>query len=202
MKQQRRTLTAGVILQVLLFVVVVPCLPLLISRQWDWWQAWVYAMVSILGFVISRALAARRNPGLLAERARMLRHEDAKSWDKTLAPPWRTRPCRLSSTATAVMPSACAIACCLVCGRRSEGTVAMTEANQPLLPERLPYPSQAALCAVTVADFVLAAAQQTGTFHVFAPCMTHRQTRFCQAQHMWPSLWAVHGAPATYVRDG
>jgi protein-S-isoprenylcysteine O-methyltransferase Ste14 len=58
----------------------------LISQQWDWWQAWVYAIVSILGFVISRALAARRHPDLLAERARMLRHEDAKPWDKTLAP--------------------------------------------------------------------------------------------------------------------
>jgi protein-S-isoprenylcysteine O-methyltransferase Ste14 len=86
MDQQKRTLTPLVILQVLLFVVVVPFLPLLISRQWDWWQAWVYAIVSILGFVISRALAARRHPDLLAERARFLRHEDAKSWDKTLAP--------------------------------------------------------------------------------------------------------------------
>jgi protein-S-isoprenylcysteine O-methyltransferase Ste14 len=86
MDQQKRTLTPLVILQVLLFVVVVPFLPLLISRQWDWWQAWVYAIVSILGFVISRALAARRHPDLLAERARFLRHEDAKSWDKILAP--------------------------------------------------------------------------------------------------------------------
>jgi protein-S-isoprenylcysteine O-methyltransferase Ste14 len=79
-------LTPRVLLQVLLFVVVVPFLPLLISRQWDWWQAWVYALVSILGFAISRALAARRHPDLLAERARMLSHDDAKPWDKTLAP--------------------------------------------------------------------------------------------------------------------
>jgi protein-S-isoprenylcysteine O-methyltransferase Ste14 len=85
-EQQPKVLTLRVIVQVLLFVVIVPFLPLLISRQWDWWQAWIYAIVSIAGFVISRALAARRNPGLLAERARFLRHEDAKSWDKTLAP--------------------------------------------------------------------------------------------------------------------
>jgi protein-S-isoprenylcysteine O-methyltransferase Ste14 len=69
-----------------LFVVVAPFLPLLISQQWDWWQAWAYALVSIVGFVISRALAARRNPDLLAERSRFLQHEDAKPWDKTLAP--------------------------------------------------------------------------------------------------------------------
>ncbi len=86
MEQQPKVMTLRVIVQVFLFVVIVPFLPLLISRQWDWWQAWVYAIVSILGFVISRALAARRHPDLLAERARMLRHEDAKPWDKTLAP--------------------------------------------------------------------------------------------------------------------
>lgn len=86
MNHQTRLLSPRVIIQVLLFVVIVPCLPLLISRQWDWWEAWVYALVSILGFVISRAIAARRHPGLLAERARMLHHEDAKPWDKTLAP--------------------------------------------------------------------------------------------------------------------
>ena len=86
MDSQPKILTPRVLIISFLFVVVVPFLPLLISRQWDWWQAWVYAIVSILGFVISRALAARRHPDLLAERARMLRHEDAKPWDKTLAP--------------------------------------------------------------------------------------------------------------------
>ncbi|NUM44391.1 MAG: isoprenylcysteine carboxylmethyltransferase family protein [Anaerolineales bacterium] len=75
-----------VILQMLIFVVVIPLLPLLISWKWNWWEAWVYALVVILGFVISRVLAARRNPDLLAERAKMLQHEDAKPWDKVLAP--------------------------------------------------------------------------------------------------------------------
>jgi protein-S-isoprenylcysteine O-methyltransferase Ste14 len=70
----------------LLFVVVVPCLPLLISRRWNWWEAWVYAVLGISGFAISRVLAARRHPDLLAERARFLQHENAKSWDRRLAP--------------------------------------------------------------------------------------------------------------------
>ena len=63
-----------------------PCLPLLISQRWDWWEAWVFAIICILGFAISRWLAARRHLDLLAERARMLQHEDAKAWDKVLAP--------------------------------------------------------------------------------------------------------------------
>ncbi len=83
---QPKKTSIRVIVQMLFFVIIVPLLPLLISRQWDWWAAWIYAIVAILGFAISRLLAAQRHPDLLAERARFLQHEDAKSWDKKLAP--------------------------------------------------------------------------------------------------------------------
>jgi protein-S-isoprenylcysteine O-methyltransferase Ste14 len=85
-ENQPKTITPRVIVLMLVVVVGIPFLPLLISRQWDWWEAWIYAFISILGFATSRALAARRHPDLLAERARFLRHEDAKGWDKYLAP--------------------------------------------------------------------------------------------------------------------
>lgn len=84
--QSSSSLTPRVILQVLLFVVIIPLLPLLISWRWNWWEAWVFGSVYLLGFVLSRALAARRNPDIISERAKMLQHEDAKSWDKLLAP--------------------------------------------------------------------------------------------------------------------
>ena len=86
MKNQSTNISLRSISIMLVFIVIVPFLPLLISRQWDWWEAWVYAIICILGFAVSRILAARRNPDLLAERARFLRLEDAKSWDKILAP--------------------------------------------------------------------------------------------------------------------
>ena len=82
----KKILTPRVVIMLLVFVVLVPFLPLLISRQWDWWEAWVYAIISILGFVISRVIAGRRDPGLIAERARYTDQPDAKSWDKTLSP--------------------------------------------------------------------------------------------------------------------
>jgi len=85
-ESQPKTITPRVIVLMLIVVVGIPFLPLLISRQWDWWEAWIYAFISIFGFVISRALAARRHPDLLAERARFLRHQDAKTWDKFLSP--------------------------------------------------------------------------------------------------------------------
>jgi protein-S-isoprenylcysteine O-methyltransferase Ste14 len=86
MNNQQKIISPRVIVLMLFFVVVIPCLPLLISWRWDWWEAWVYALVSLLGFALSRALAARRHPDLLAERARFMQHEDTKPWDKRLAP--------------------------------------------------------------------------------------------------------------------
>jgi protein-S-isoprenylcysteine O-methyltransferase Ste14 len=85
MAEGTRVLTPGLIVRLLLFVVLIPLLPLIVSGQWDWLQAWIYALVYILGFAISRALVARRYPDLIAERARFTQHEDAKPWDKTLA---------------------------------------------------------------------------------------------------------------------
>lgn len=86
MNNQVKKISPRVVALMLFFVVVVPCLPLLISRQWGWWEAWAYAIISILGFALSRILAARRHPDLLAERARFMQHENAKPWDKRLAP--------------------------------------------------------------------------------------------------------------------
>ena len=86
MNNQQRTISPRVVVLMLFFVVVIPFLPLLISWRWDWWEAWVYAIIGIVGFAISRALAARRHPDLLAERARFMQHENAQPWDKLLAP--------------------------------------------------------------------------------------------------------------------
>ncbi|HDQ71671.1 MAG TPA: isoprenylcysteine carboxylmethyltransferase family protein [Chloroflexi bacterium] len=83
---KRKTFSRRVIVQMVFFVVIIPFLPLLIAWRWRWWEAWTYALVCILGFVISRALAARRSPDLLAERARFTRHENAEPWDRLLAP--------------------------------------------------------------------------------------------------------------------
>jgi hypothetical protein len=58
MGNPNKVLTVCTILQVFVFVVLVPFLPLLISWNWHWWEAWVYALVGVLVFVLSRFLAA------------------------------------------------------------------------------------------------------------------------------------------------
>ncbi|MDI7276465.1 MAG: isoprenylcysteine carboxylmethyltransferase family protein [Anaerolineae bacterium] len=86
MADRQKVLSLRVVVQAVFFVVVVPFLPLLISWRWDWWEAWVYGITAVLGFAISRVLAARRHPDVIAERARFLRQEDVEPWDRRLAP--------------------------------------------------------------------------------------------------------------------
>lgn len=86
MSEAGRVFTPRVVIMLLLVLVVLPLVPILVAWNWGWWEAWAYGVVTLLSFVVSRVLAARRHPDLLAERARMTGHEDAKPWDKVLAP--------------------------------------------------------------------------------------------------------------------
>lgn len=87
MSDTKRTFTLKVIVQLLIVVVILPLLPLIISGAWTWQEAWIYAVISTVGFILSRWLAAKRHPDILAERARSMELQDAKSsWDRILAP--------------------------------------------------------------------------------------------------------------------
>lgn len=86
MNNQQRTFSPRFLILLMFVVVIIPFLPLLIAWRWDWWEAWIYAGIWISGFACSRALAARRHPDLLAERARFMQHENVKPWDRILSP--------------------------------------------------------------------------------------------------------------------
>ena len=86
MNTQTKLMTPKTIVRLVLVVFVFPLIPMIISGVWDWWEAWAYAIFSILGFIVSRVLAARRNPDIIAERARSMEMQDAKPWDKILSP--------------------------------------------------------------------------------------------------------------------
>jgi len=86
MDNQKKSITPRYVFQLFLFIIVIPFLPLLISWSWDWWEAWVYGIINVLGFAISRAMVAKRNPDLISERAQFMKHENVFNWDKILAP--------------------------------------------------------------------------------------------------------------------
>lgn len=86
METKSERISGKTIFQLILVVIIIPLLPILISLKWDWWEAWVFAAILSFGFIISRLLAARKHPGIIAERAGSLQKDDVKSWDKKLAP--------------------------------------------------------------------------------------------------------------------
>ncbi|HNR45568.1 MAG TPA: isoprenylcysteine carboxylmethyltransferase family protein [Anaerolineaceae bacterium] len=86
MKNQKALNRIRIAIMLLLVLVVIPLLPILISGRWSWWQAWVMTAIFILSFIISRILAARKNPGILAERANYNQHQNTQPWDKWLSP--------------------------------------------------------------------------------------------------------------------
>lgn len=86
MAAQARFITPKTTVQLILVLIVLPMLPMIISGVWDWWEAWAYVIVSFVGFIVSRGLAARRHPDLLEERSRSMEMQGVKSWDKILAP--------------------------------------------------------------------------------------------------------------------
>jgi len=78
--------TPKVLLMLIVFIVLLPMLPLLISWRWGWWEAWVYFVFSVVGFIVSRTLAGRKHPDLIVERSKYLEHANPEPWDKKLAP--------------------------------------------------------------------------------------------------------------------
>ena len=70
-----------VLLQIVLVLGVIPFLPMLIPWRWDWWEAWVYAVVNILGFIASRTMISA---DLRRERVRATKQENIEPWDLKL----------------------------------------------------------------------------------------------------------------------
>ncbi|NMB55469.1 MAG: isoprenylcysteine carboxylmethyltransferase family protein [Leptolinea sp.] len=86
METIKSSFSPGTLIKMILFILIMPFITLLISWKWDWWEAWVYGLISVLGFIISRKLAVQRNPDILEERASYGKQEDTQPWDKILSP--------------------------------------------------------------------------------------------------------------------
>ena len=63
-----------------------PLILFVCGGDFGWWQAWVYTLLIVVIGVGGRILGERRHPGLTAERQNAKKIQDAKAWDKVLAP--------------------------------------------------------------------------------------------------------------------
>jgi protein-S-isoprenylcysteine O-methyltransferase Ste14 len=65
---------------------LIPLILLICGGDFDWWQAWLYSLLIIAAGIGGRMWAEQRHPGLLAERQNIKNIQNAKAWDKVLAP--------------------------------------------------------------------------------------------------------------------
>ncbi|NPV86685.1 MAG: isoprenylcysteine carboxylmethyltransferase family protein [Anaerolineae bacterium] len=68
----------------ILFSALIPLIPLLVSWDWNWLQAWVFFILYTLSVITSRIVVLFIHPELLVERAAAADKENVKSWDKPL----------------------------------------------------------------------------------------------------------------------
>ena len=65
---------------------LIPLTLLICGGDIGWCQAWLYSMLFLAASVGARMWAEQRHPGLIAERQNIENAQNAKAWDKVLAP--------------------------------------------------------------------------------------------------------------------
>ena len=65
---------------------LIPLILLICGGDLGWWQAWIYSFLILAAGIGGRLWAEQRHPGLTAERQNIENIQNAKAWDKVLAP--------------------------------------------------------------------------------------------------------------------
>jgi len=70
-------------LQILFQIIIIAAILFVSSGRLDWWMAWVYIGLFVVGVCINMIFLVHRDPGLIAERSQI--KADTKKWDFWLA---------------------------------------------------------------------------------------------------------------------
>jgi len=73
-------------IRLFLVYLLIPLILLICGGDLGWWQAWLYSLLILTAGIGGRMWAEQRHPGLLAERQNIESIQNAKAWDKVLAP--------------------------------------------------------------------------------------------------------------------
>jgi protein-S-isoprenylcysteine O-methyltransferase Ste14 len=65
---------------------LIPLILFICGGDLGWWQAWLYSLLILAVGIGGRMWAEQRHPGLTAERQNIENIQNAKAWDKVLAP--------------------------------------------------------------------------------------------------------------------
>ena len=65
---------------------LIPLILFICGGDLGWWPAWLYSLLILAAGIGGRMWAEQRHPGLTAERQNIENIQNAKAWDKVLAP--------------------------------------------------------------------------------------------------------------------
>jgi len=85
-KQTVQTISTRQWTRIIIAYLSIPTILLLCCGDINWWQAWIYSLLFIAISIAGRIWAEQLHPGLTAERQNIEKIQDAKAWDKVLAP--------------------------------------------------------------------------------------------------------------------
>lgn len=73
-------------IRVVVVYLLIPLILFICGGDLGWWQAWLYSVLILVAGIGGRMWAEQRHPGLTAERQNIESIQNAKAWDKVLAP--------------------------------------------------------------------------------------------------------------------
>jgi len=85
-EETAQTVTPRQWIRLVLAYLLIPLILFICGGEFGWWQAWLYAMLILVTGIGGRMWAEKRHPGLTAERQNIENIQNAKAWDKVLAP--------------------------------------------------------------------------------------------------------------------
>jgi len=81
-----QTVSARQWIRLVIVYLLIPLILLICGGDLGWWQAWLYSILIVTAGIGGRMWAEQRHPGLTAERQNIENLQNAKAWDKVLAP--------------------------------------------------------------------------------------------------------------------
>ncbi|WP_295802442.1 isoprenylcysteine carboxylmethyltransferase family protein [uncultured Microbulbifer sp.] len=85
-KDVHKTVAPRQWIRIVVVYLLIPLILFICGGDLGWWQAWLYSALILIAGVGGRIWAEQRHPGLMSERQNIENFQNAKTWDKVLAP--------------------------------------------------------------------------------------------------------------------
>jgi protein-S-isoprenylcysteine O-methyltransferase Ste14 len=85
-EESAQTVSVRQWLRLVVVYLLIPLILLICGGDLGWWQAWFYSILILFAGLGGHMWAEQQHPGLMAERQNIESFQNAKAWDRVLAP--------------------------------------------------------------------------------------------------------------------